>query len=123
MAEDGTNRRKGGPLPEHVRGGRMPEHMRAVARALDVGTVQRLGGNLGDRFRTERDNRGAHGEKDKGARYGGSLMLGIGEEGLADFLGQREACRTPRLPCHAERPVGPIDITPLQGRHVTGAES
>jgi hypothetical protein len=122
MPEDGPDRREGGPLPEHVRGGGMPEHMRAVARALNVGPLERLGGNLGDGFRTERRNWGSSGEKNEGARDAGPLMFGIGEEGLANLLGQWKAGSPPRLPRHAERPVEPIDIPSLQGRYIASAE-
>jgi len=64
-------------LPEHMRGGGMSEHMRAVARTLDVGPLERLGGNLGDGFRAERRNRGSRSEKNESTRDAGPLMFGI----------------------------------------------
>jgi hypothetical protein len=97
--------------------------MGPIDGALDLGTMQGAGGNLGDGLWARRLLRSCDREKHVLARDARSLVFGIVKYGAAHFLREREARVTPILASDAQRAVVPIDIAPLQGSDIPCAES
>ena len=84
--------------------------------------VQGSGSNLGDRLGARRRQGRGDGEKYVRARDARLWVPGIGQQGVADLLREWETGVPPILAGNAQGTIVPVDIAPLQGSDIPGAE-
>ena len=84
--------------------------MRAAMRAIDAGPVQGAAHDALHRYAAERDHWSDVVRNTRVRRYAWSGPLDVGDDGVANLLGQRQTLFAPRLAADGQQALIPVDL-------------